>query len=85
MMIPGASTLLGDLEDRLGVETGEFGAELVGVAGSGVLDPASDPSRSSTAFAAAFSAAVFSLSACEVFSRLRGTPISNQVPDSWSF
>lgn len=62
MMISGASIVLDDLEDRIGVETGDEGAELFGVM-SGVLAPASEPSRSSIALKAAFSAAVFSLNA----------------------
>jgi len=65
-MISGGSILLDDLMDRIGVDaddTGDEGAELVGVAGSGVREPASEPSRSSTAAAAALSAAVFSLKA----------------------
>ena len=61
MIISGGSTLLlDDLIDLMGVDTGEDGAELVGVVTSGVLDPASDPSRSSTASVAALSVAVFS-------------------------
>jgi hypothetical protein len=59
MMISGASMVLEDLEDRIGVDTGEDGAEFVGVV-AGLRDPASEPSRSSTAFAAILSAAVFS-------------------------
>jgi hypothetical protein len=60
-MISGGSTLLlDDLIDLTGVDTGEDGAELFGVFISGVLDPASDPSRSSTALAATLSTDVFS-------------------------
>jgi hypothetical protein len=62
MMISGASMLLEDLTGRIGVDTGEFGAELFGVI-SGVRDPASEPSRSSTVLAAALSPADFSLRA----------------------